>query len=120
MMRAVWNGMVPMSRCTRWRSGWAPSHDCRRHEHRRRGHGPRTGRNGDRFLLAARLPLLRRPTVAGAERRIPRWHPVVATIVFALLWGLVAARTSTTTYHLAPLLVAGGRRAARGRRIRSV
>gem|GEM_PF-6501997 len=45
---------------------------------------------------------------------------MVATIVFALLWGLVAARTSTTTYHLAPLLVAGGRRAARGRRIRSV
>jgi glutaredoxin len=43
---------------------------------------------------------------AGAEPRTPRWQPVVAALGLALLWVLLAARTSTTTYHLAPLLVA--------------
>ena len=44
---------------------------------------------------------------AGAEPRAP---PVAAgrgSAIFALLWGLLAVRMPTTTYHLAPLLVAG-------------
>lgn len=44
---------------------------------------------------------------AAAEPVTPRWQPVAATLGFALLWALLAARTPTTTYHLAPLLVAG-------------
>lgn len=44
--------------------------------------------------------------VAGAVPTTPRWQPVVAALGFALLWVLLAARTPTTTYHFAPLLVA--------------
>jgi uncharacterized membrane protein YhhN len=49
----------------------------------------------------------RAPDVAaGAEPTSPRWQPVVAALGFALLWVLLAARNPTTTYHLAPLLMA--------------
>lgn len=44
---------------------------------------------------------------AGTEPRVPRWQPIVAALGCALLWGLLAVRTPTTTYHFAPLLVAG-------------
>jgi glutaredoxin-like protein len=43
---------------------------------------------------------------ARAEPTSPRWQPVAAALMFALLWVLLAARTPTTTYHLAPLLTA--------------
>lgn len=36
----------------------------------------------------------------------PVWRPVIAALGFALLWLLLATRTPTTTYHLAPLVVA--------------
>jgi glutaredoxin-like protein len=42
-----------------------------------------------------------------AGPRAPWWQPAVAALGLALLWGLLAVRTPTTTYHLAPLLVAG-------------
>lgn len=42
----------------------------------------------------------------GAEPTIPRWQPVVVALGLALIWVLLAVRTPTTTYHLAPLLVA--------------
>jgi glutaredoxin-like protein len=41
-----------------------------------------------------------------AEPTVPRWRPVTAALVVALLWGLLVVRTPTTTYHFAPLLVA--------------
>lgn len=34
---------------------------------------------------------------ADAEPRVPRWQPVVAALVVALLWVLLAVRTPTTT-----------------------
>jgi glutaredoxin len=43
---------------------------------------------------------------AEAVPTTPRWQPAVAVLGSALLWVLLAARTPTTTYHLAPLLVA--------------
>ncbi|MFN2496112.1 MAG: glutaredoxin domain-containing protein [Pseudonocardiaceae bacterium] len=43
---------------------------------------------------------------AGAEPAVPRWQPTLAALVVALLWVLLAVRMPTTTYHLAPLLVA--------------
>lgn len=35
------------------------------------------------------------------------WQPLLASAGFALLWLLLAVRSPDTTYHLAPLLVAG-------------
>jgi len=43
---------------------------------------------------------------AEATPRVPRWQPLGVAIGFALAWVLLAARTPSTTYHLAPLLVA--------------
>ncbi|GGM62906.1 hypothetical protein GCM10012275_36990 [Longimycelium tulufanense] len=47
------------------------------------------------------------PEVAASARpRAPRWQPALVTLGFALLWALLAVNDPTTTYHLAPLLVA--------------
>jgi glutaredoxin len=35
------------------------------------------------------------------------WPPVLGSVAFALLWLVLAASSKATTYHLAPLLVAG-------------
>jgi glutaredoxin len=43
---------------------------------------------------------------AGATPTTPRWAPLMTAIGFALAWVLLAARSPTNTYHLAPLLVA--------------
>lgn len=50
---------------------------------------------------------------AGAEPKAPRWPPLAAAIGFALLWVLLAVRTPTTTYHLAPMLVTAAAPVAR-------
>ena len=36
-----------------------------------------------------------------------RWFGAVATLAAAVLWAWLAARTPTSTYHFAPLVVAG-------------
>lgn len=41
------------------------------------------------------------------------WQPVAAAVGFTVLWVLLAARSPTTTYHLAPLLVAAAMPVAR-------
>jgi glutaredoxin-like protein len=57
-----------------------------------------------RVLAAVRVHA---PQLAdGAEPTTPRWQPVTVALGLALLWVLLAVRTPTTTYHLAPLLVA--------------
>lgn len=42
----------------------------------------------------------------GAEPAFPCWQPVAAVLAVAVLWVVLAVRTPTTTYHLAPLLMA--------------
>jgi glutaredoxin len=42
----------------------------------------------------------------GAEPATPRWQPAAAALAVAVLWVVLAVRTPTTTYHLAPLLMA--------------
>lgn len=43
---------------------------------------------------------------ASATPATPRWAPLMTAIGCALAWVLLASHTPTTTYHLAPLLVA--------------